>query len=81
MILNVATQDELRRLPGIGPSKAEAIVELRTRLKKFRRVTERLRVRGIGPKSLKRLEPLVVLDPPTPPSADAAGAVTGAAKP
>jgi competence protein ComEA len=63
-VLNAASPDELRRLPGIGPSKAEAIVELRTRLKKFRRVTELLRVRGIGPKSLKRLEPLVVLDAP-----------------
>jgi competence protein ComEA len=73
VVLNLATAEELRRLPGIGPSKATAIVELRTRLKKFRRVTDLLRVRGIGPKSLKRLEAQVVLDAPT-----AAPGVSGA---
>jgi competence protein ComEA len=64
VILNTAGIDDLMRLPGIGRRRAEAIIELRTRLKRFRRAQDLLRVRGIGPKSLKRLMPHFVLDPP-----------------
>jgi competence protein ComEA len=68
VILNTAGVDDLMRLPGIGQRRAEAIIELRTRLKRFRRAQDLLRVRGIGPRSLKRLMPHFVLDPPKPPS-------------
>lgn len=64
VVLNVATSAELTRLPSVGPRRAEAIIALRTKLVRFRRLTQLLRVRGIGRKSLKRIEPLVVLDPP-----------------
>ncbi len=70
VILNAASADELTRLPGVGKRRAEAIVELRTRLKRFRRVQDLLRVKGIGPRSLKRLMPHMVLDEPAP-AADA----------
>jgi competence protein ComEA len=70
VILNAASADELTRLPGVGKRRAEAIVELRTRLKRFRRVQDLLRVKGIGPRSLKRLLPHMVLDAPAP-AADA----------
>ena len=66
IVLNLATVEDLQRLPGVGQRRAEAILELRARLKKFRRTTDLLRVRGIGAKSLKRLEPLLVIDPPGP---------------
>ncbi len=66
VILNVATAEELTRLPGVGQRRAEAIVQLRERLGKFRRVTDLLRVRGIGVRSLRRIQPLVVLNPPEP---------------
>jgi competence protein ComEA len=52
------------RLPGIGRRRAEAIVELRKRLKRFRTANDLLRVRGIGPKSLKRMLPQLVVDAP-----------------
>jgi competence protein ComEA len=65
IVLNVASADELTRLPGIGQKRAEQIVALRERLGKFKRITDLLRVKGIGPKSLRRLTPLLVLDPPT----------------
>jgi competence protein ComEA len=67
VILNTADADDFTRLPGVGRRRAEEIVALRTRLKRFRKVTDLLRVRGIGPRSLKRLMPLVVLDPPAEP--------------
>jgi len=64
VILNTAGIDDLMRLPGIGRRRAEAIIELRTRLKRFRRAQDLLRIRGIGPRSLKRMMPHFVLDPP-----------------
>ena len=64
VILNVASAEVLTRLPGVGPRRAESIVKLRDRLKGFRRTSDLLRVRGIGVKSLKRMLPHLVLDPP-----------------
>jgi competence protein ComEA len=69
VILNEASVQELTRLPGIGQRRAEQIVELRTRLKRFKRLSDLLRVRGIGPRALKRLKPHVVLDAPREPAA------------
>jgi competence protein ComEA len=66
VILNRASRDELTRLPGVGVKRAEAIVRLRERLKRFRRITDLLRVRGIGPKTLRRMRPQLVLDVPEP---------------
>jgi competence protein ComEA len=64
VILNSAGVKDLTRLPGVGRRRAEQIIELRTRLKRFRRVTDLLRVRGIGVRGLRRLQPHIVLDPP-----------------
>jgi competence protein ComEA len=61
--VNTATADELMRLPGIGPSKAAAILALRGRLagQRFGRVEDLLRVRGIGRVTLRKLRALVAL--------------------
>jgi competence protein ComEA len=67
VILNRASLEDLRRLPGVGPKRAQAILDLRAKLGRFRRATDLLRIKGIGPKSLKRLEPHFVLDPPAAP--------------
>jgi competence protein ComEA len=62
--LNTATVDDLRRLPGIGPKRADAIVALRSRLGRFRAIEDLLKVKGIGRATLRRLRPLVRLDAP-----------------
>ncbi|MBW2457038.1 MAG: helix-hairpin-helix domain-containing protein [Deltaproteobacteria bacterium] len=68
VILNLASVTDLVRLPGIGQKRGQAIVELRKRLGgRFRRVRDLLRIRGIGYRTMKRIEPLVVLDPPPQP--------------
>lgn len=67
IILNLAEASDLRHLPGIGAKRAEAILALRAKLGgRFKRVAELLRVKGIGPKGLKKIEPRVVLDAPKP---------------
>lgn len=63
VVLNRAGVDDLRRIPGVGPKRAQAIVELRTKLGgRFKRLSDLLRVKGIGTKSLKKMEEHVVLD-------------------
>jgi competence protein ComEA len=58
--INRATAAELERLPGIGPSKAKAIVEYREKHGPFRSVRELTNVKGIGDKTFEALKPLVV---------------------
>jgi competence protein ComEA len=88
VVLNAASETELTKLPGIGPSRARAILTLRQQLKKFRAVEDLLRIKGIGRKMLRRLRPNVVLDRPSddartapPPPAFAATAVSSIAPP
>lgn len=61
--VNHATAAELRNLPGIGPTLSQRIIETREQ-KPFRSVDDLRRVRGIGVKTLERLRPRVVVDPP-----------------
>jgi len=66
VVLNRAGIDELRRIPGVGPKRAQAILDLRSKLGgRFKRLTDLLRVKGIGPKSLKKMEAHLVLDAKT----------------
>jgi competence protein ComEA len=53
--LNTATQEELQTLTGIGPSKANAILEYRETVGKFKEVDELKQVTGIGDKTFERL--------------------------
>jgi competence protein ComEA len=71
VILNQASEEDLRRLPGIGQKRAAAIVSLRTKLGRFRQIEDLMRVKGIGRTTLKRLRPLLKLDAPPPPLLDA----------
>jgi competence protein ComEA len=57
--LNRASETELATLPGIGPVRARAIVENRTRHGPFRTLDDLARVPGIGPATLERLRGIV----------------------
>jgi len=59
--VNRATVRELIRLPGIGPSLAKRIVELREKKGSFRQIEELLEVRGIGKKTLEKIKPYIYL--------------------
>jgi len=60
--LNTADETELKLLPGIGPVRAKAIIELRKALGYFSDPTDLLEVKGIGPRTLERMRPMVVVD-------------------
>ncbi len=54
---NRAGEEELDRLPGVGPQVAAAIVRHRTEHEGFRTAEDILRVSGIGPATLARISP------------------------
>ncbi|WP_379161046.1 ComEA family DNA-binding protein [Paenibacillus sp. sgz5001063] len=59
--INVNTADAaaLMNLPGIGEKKAQAIIEYRSSKGAFHSLTDLGGVKGIGPKMLEKLKPLV----------------------
>ncbi|MDO5794722.1 MAG: helix-hairpin-helix domain-containing protein [Turicibacter sp.] len=59
--LNAATEDELQTLPGIGPSKAAAIVKYREEIGLFQSIEELVNVSGIGVKTLENLRESIEL--------------------
>ena len=60
--LNRASVSELATLPGIGKSKAKAIVEHRSK-SPFQEVEELLQVKGIGKKLFGKIQNLVMVTP------------------
>ena len=59
--INTATAAELALLPGVGPSKAEAIVKYRA-ANPFKQVDQIMRVKGIGKKGFQSMKPYLTLE-------------------
>ena len=59
--INNASAEELVKLSGIGPAKAERIIELRNQLGKFSDINELLEVKGIGPKTLAKFKDQITI--------------------
>ena len=55
--VNTATAEELEMLPGIGPSKARAILEARQQKGRFQSLDELEEVKGIGRSTVEQLRP------------------------
>lgn len=53
--INTATKDQLDGLKGIGPVKAQAIVDYRTKNGPFKTVDDLEKVPGIGPATMKEI--------------------------
>jgi len=54
--LNTATKDELVALPGIGPAKAQAILDYRSKNGAFKSIEELKDVKGIGAKRYEKIK-------------------------
>ena len=63
--INTATKDELVALPGIGPAKAQAIVDYRKAHGPFKTVEELKDVKGIGAKRFEKLKPDLAVTGPS----------------
>lgn len=61
--LNTADAHQLEQLPGVGPRRAQAILELRTKLRGFTRIEQLLQVKGIGRATFRKLRPWLTLEP------------------
>jgi len=59
--INTATVEDLDKLPGVGPSMAQRILDYRTKNGPFSSVDELDNVEGIGPKKLENLRELVTI--------------------
>ncbi|HKA14610.1 MAG TPA: helix-hairpin-helix domain-containing protein [Myxococcota bacterium] len=60
--VNTATAAELEMLPGIGASRAKAVIEAREAKGGFKSLDDLLAVKGIGEASLAKLRPHLTLD-------------------
>ena len=63
--VNTASATALDAIPGVGPSRAQAIVSERERNGPYESVDALDRVRGIGPATVESLRPFVTVGPPT----------------
>ena len=62
--VNSATTAQLRALPGIGPALADRIVDDREANGPYSSLTDLERVRGVGPRTIRRLADHAVANPP-----------------
>lgn len=62
--ININTADEatLQLLPGIGPAYSKRMVNYRKETGSFTSIEEITKIKGIGPKTLEKLRPIVVVE-------------------
>ncbi|MDA3814426.1 MAG: helix-hairpin-helix domain-containing protein [Candidatus Cloacimonetes bacterium] len=59
--INTADKNELTKIKGIGPSKADKIIALREKIGRFKKKEELLQVKGIGKKTLEKMSEQITL--------------------
>lgn len=59
--INVASAEELQNLPGIGPSKADAIISHRENNGLFQTIDDLKLVTGIGDKTFEKLQEFIIV--------------------
>ena len=59
--INTATKQQLQKIPGIGATLAQRIIDFRNKVGKFNNLEELRQVKGIGETLLKRISPFIEL--------------------
>ncbi|MEI4800224.1 helix-hairpin-helix domain-containing protein [Bacillus sp. NPDC077411] len=59
--INIATKEQLEKISGIGPRKAENIIKYREQHGPFQKIEDLLEVDGIGEKSLEKMKDEIIV--------------------
>jgi len=59
--INTADKNELTKITGIGPSKADKIIALRAKVGRFEKKEDLLQIKGIGKKTLEKMSEQITL--------------------
>jgi len=62
--INTADSTQLQLVPGIGPSTAEKILQMRKSYGAFKSVNDLMAIRGIGPKRLEKMRKYLTVGKP-----------------
>ena len=62
--INTANSEQLQTVPGIGPSTAEKILQMRKSYGAFKSVDDLLAIRGLGPKRLEKMRKYLTVGKP-----------------
>jgi competence ComEA-like helix-hairpin-helix protein len=62
--INTANSEQLQSVPGIGPSTAERILQMRKSYGTFKSVDDLLAIRGLGPKRLEKMRKYLTVGKP-----------------
>lgn len=59
--INTAGIEELQEIKGVGPKMAQRILDMRKKVRVFKRVEDLLQVNGIGPKTFAKIKPMTCI--------------------
>lgn len=59
--VNVASKEELQKITGVGPKKAESIIKYREEHGPFQKMEDLLEIDGIGEKSLEKIKDEIII--------------------
>ena len=57
--INIASEEELETLPGIGPVAAKSIIDYRIEYGPYKNIEEIMKVAGIGPQTFEKIKHLI----------------------
>jgi competence ComEA-like helix-hairpin-helix protein len=79
--INSADSTQLQLVPGIGPSTAEKILQMRKSYGAFKSVNDLMAIRGIGPKRLEKMRKYLTVGKPAPAASNTAQPASAKTKP
>ncbi|MEO0156064.1 MAG: helix-hairpin-helix domain-containing protein [candidate division WOR-3 bacterium] len=59
--INIASEEQLAMLPGIGPALAQRIVEFREKNGEFKKIEDIKKVKGVGEKLFEKIKSYIKL--------------------